>query len=236
MFGGPEGRRGRWYDEAMERMRAVGDGLFVERLTVGWMIVEALVALWAGVLAHSVLLIAFGVDSLIELVSGGVVLWRLSVEAAGGDATAGGALDRVERAERRAAWIVGISLAMLCAYIVVTAAWGLITGGRPEASPVGLALAVAAVVAMPLLARAKRRIAAEIGSAALRGDAASSLTCGIMAGAMLVGLAANAALGWRWAEYVAALAFLRWLVPEAREALEAARGGEGGCGCGAGAC
>ncbi len=206
-----------------ERLRALGAGVRVEQATVAWMAVEGLVALGAGILAHSVLLVAFGLDSVIELVSGGVLLWRLWIEAAGGR------LDRVARAEQRAAWVVGVSLAALCAYIVVTAAWALIEGVRPDPSPAGIVLAVAALIVMPLLVRAKRRIAAEINSAALRADAACSLSCAAMAAALLGGLGVNAILHWWWAEYLAALVFLYWLVPETWRALRAAARGEGAC-------
>ncbi len=208
-----------------DRARSISAGVRVEWVTVVWMFLEAAIAIGAGLLSRSILLAAFGIDSLIELLSGGVLLWRLTVEAAHGS------LERVERAERRAAWIVGIALGALCLYIVATAAWGLVIGARPEKSLVGIAVAIAAVVGMPLLARAKRRIASQIDSAALRGDAACSSTCGAMAGALLVGLVANGALGWWWAEYLAALAFLYWLIPEARETLEAARTGRTRCGC-----
>jgi len=202
---------------------AVRAGVRIEQITIAWMVVEAIVALWAGMAARSTLLVAFGLDSVIELASGGVLLWRLSVEAAGGH------LDRVERAERTAAWIVGGSLALLCAYIVGSSAWALLAGARPDGSIPGVGLAVAAVIGMPLLARAKRRIADRIGSAALRGDAACSLTCAAMAGALLAGLLLHLAFGWWWAEPLAALGFLYWLVPETREALAAARRGRMGC-------
>lgn len=208
-----------------ERLQAAQAGVRVEQVTVAWMAIEALVAIGVGILAHSVLLVAFGLDSVIELVSGGVLLWRLWIEAAGGR------LDRVERAERRAARVVGMSLAALCVYIVVTAAWGLIAGVRPDRSPAGIGLAVAALVVMPLLVRAKRRIAAEINSAALHGDAACSLSCVAMAAALLGGLGFNAVLHWWQAEYVAALAFLYWLVPETRRALRAAARDERACCC-----
>ena len=209
-----------------ERGRAVRAGVRVEQLTIGWMTVEAIVALTAGLLARSVLLTAFGIDSVIELVTGGVLLWRLSTEARGGS------LARVERAENRAAWVTGIGLVLLCAYIIGSAGVGLWTHSRPEKAPVGIALALVAVVGMPLLARRKRAIAARLDSAALRRDAACSLTCAYMAATLLVGLVLTATFGWWWADSVAALGFLYWLQHEAREALDGARAGRGGCSCG----
>ena len=143
---------------------------------------------------------------------------------------------RVERAENRAAWVTGIGLILLCLYILVSAGAGLLLHDRPEASPVGIGLALAAVVGMPLLAWRKRAIAARLDSAALRGDAACSMTCAYMAATLLVGLVLTAALGWWWADSVAALAFLYWLQGEAREALDGARAGRGGCGCGDPSC
>ncbi|HZQ99062.1 MAG TPA: cation transporter [Chloroflexota bacterium] len=205
--------------------RDVRAGVRVEQLTVGWMTLEALLSIGAGVTAGSVLLTAFGLDSVIELVTGAVLLWRLAAEARGA------ALEHVEQAERRAAWVTGVGLGLLCLYVVASAAASLLGHREAETSWVGLAVAAAAVVGMPLLARRKRAIAARIGSAALRADAACSVTCAYMAGTMLVGLAANALLGWWWADGLAALVFLRWLVPEAREALAAARAGRAACCC-----
>lgn len=212
------------------RAAQVRAGVRIEVVTIAYMAVEAAVALGAGVLARSVLLTAFGLDSLIELVTGGVLLWRLLAEARGG------ALDGVERAERRAAWVTAVGLVLLCAYVVATAAAALALRAKPDPSLAGLALAVVAVVLMPLLAWRKRDIAARLDSAALRGDAACSLTCAAMAGALLVGLALNAAFGWWWADPLAALALLYWLGREARGAMAGARAGRAGCGCGDDAC
>jgi divalent metal cation (Fe/Co/Zn/Cd) transporter len=204
------------------RAAQVRFGVRVEVFTVLWMVVEAVVSIGAGALARSALLTAFGIDSLIELVSGSILLWRLSVEARG-EGT-----ERIERAERRAAWVVAVSLALLCAYVLVTAAYGLLAQARPDSSLAGIAISIAALIVMPGLGITKRRIAARLDSAALRGDAASSFTCGYMAGAVLLGVGLNALLHWWWAEDVASLLFLFWLVGETREALEEAREGAGG--------
>ncbi len=209
----------------LKRAADVRAGVNVEIITVVWMIVEAAVAIAAGLVARSVLLTAFGLDSVIELVSGGALLWRLTVEARRGS------LERVERAENRAAWITGVALALLCVYIVTTSILSLLAHAKPEGSLVGIGLAVAALIIMPWLVWRKRSIAAKIDSSALRGDAACSLTCAQMAGALLVGVALNTLFGLWWADAVAALALLYWIVPEAREALEGARSGRGGCGC-----
>jgi divalent metal cation (Fe/Co/Zn/Cd) transporter len=219
--------RGLWllWPVPTQRDALVRAGVRVEALSLVWMLVEAAVALGAGVIARSVLLTAFGLDSIVELVTGAALLWRLVTEARGT------ALEGVEQAERRAAWVAGIGLVVLCVYVVATAALSLLTRTRAAAAPTGIALALVAVVGMPLLAWRKRAIAAPLGSAALRGDAACSITCAYMAVTLLIGLALNALFGWWWADSLAALGLLYWLVPEAREALAGARAGHAACDC-----
>jgi divalent metal cation (Fe/Co/Zn/Cd) transporter len=211
---------------AAQTQRAARAGVRIEQITIAWMLVEAALSIGAGLLAHSLLLVAFGLDSAIELMTGAILLWRLSVQARGAS------LARVETAERRSAWVVAVALVVLCLYIVASVGIGLYTRARPDTSILGLGVAAVAVIGMPLLARRKRQLATQLDSAALRGDAACSMTCAAMATTLFVGLALNAFLGWWWAESVAALAFLVWLIPEAREALEGARAGRGACACG----
>ncbi len=199
------------------RADLVRAGVRVEIFTVLWMVVEAAVSLGAGILARSALLTAFGIDSVVELVSGAILLWRLSVEARGGDT------EQIERAEQRTAWVVAVSLALLCLYVLATAVYGLLSRSHPDSSFAGIAISLAALLVMPGLGITKRRLATRLDSAALRGDAASSFTCGYMAGAVLLGVGLNALFGWWWAEDVASLVFLFWLVGETREALEEAR-------------
>jgi divalent metal cation (Fe/Co/Zn/Cd) transporter len=179
------------------------------------------IAVGAGVIAGSVLLIAFGLDSVIELLSGILLLWRLSVEAQSNDTA------RIEQVEHRATWLAAILLALLCLYVAITTIAGLIWRIEPESSPAGILVTVGAIIIMPMLARWKRGVNTRLDSAALRADIAESITCAYMAGTVLIGLALNAALGWWWAEYVAAAGFLYWLVGETREAFEAARGSAG---------
>ncbi len=201
-----------------DRAAQVRMGVRVEVFTVLWMVVEAVVSIGAGVLAGSALLVAFGLDSVIELISGAILLWRLWGEERGEG------MGQVERAEHVAAWVVAISLALLCLYVLVTSIYGLVIHAHPDSSLAGIVIAAAAVVVMPLLGVTKRRLAGRLGSSALRGDAASSFTCGYMAATVLLGVGLNALFQWWWAEYVAALVFLFWLVGETREALEEARG------------
>lgn len=204
-------------ETSLARAQDVRYGVRLEVFTVLWMTVEAIVSIGAGILAGSLLLTAFGFDSVIELVSGGVLLWRLAVEARGGDT------ERVEGSERRAAMMVALALALLCVYVCASAIYGLLTSSKAEGSPVGISIAAAATIVMPGLGLWKRRLAARLNSGALRGDAASSFTCGYMAATVLAGLVLNALFHWWWAEDVAALVFLFWLVGETREAFEEAR-------------
>lgn len=193
-------------------------GARIELITIIWMVVEMTVSIAAGIAAHSVVLTAFGIDSLIELVGGGILLWRLQLELQGRDA------EKAERAERRAAWIVAVCLALLCIYVLASALFGLLTQSRPESSIIGILVAAAAVLVMPYLGIAKRRVATRIHSDALATDAVNSFTCAYMAATALVGLVLNTLLGWWWADDIAALLFLVWLVKETIEALEEARG------------
>ncbi|SRR5581483_1780018 len=202
------------------RGQAVRQGVRLETFTVAWMLLEAAASIGAGILAGSALLTAFGMDSLIELLSGAILLWRLLVEARGGEP------ERVEYTERRATWVVAVALALLCLYVLGTAAYGLATRVQPDPSLVGIAISAAAVLVMPWLAFQKRRVAQAIDSSALRGDAASSITCGYMAATVLIGLVLDGLFHWWWAEDLAALVFLVWLVGETREVFEKAREGD----------
>ena len=196
------------------RATEIRSGIRIEVITILWMVIEMAVAIGAGIAAHSILLTAFGIDSLIELISGGILLWRFLVESRGGD------LERVERAEHRAAWIVAITLGLLSAYVFISSVYGLITHSKPESSVIGIGVSAAAIVIMPYLAITKRRISKRINSDALSGDATNSITCAYMAGTVLVGLVLNILFGWWWVEYVAALVFLVWLLGETIEAFK----------------
>jgi divalent metal cation (Fe/Co/Zn/Cd) transporter len=192
-------------------------GVRIEVITILWMIVEMAVSIGAGMAAGSVLLTAFGLDSLIELASGSILLWRLSVENQGGD------LMSVKRAEQRANWAVAVSLSLLCASVLISSIFGLLTHSKPESSVLGIGVSAAALLIMPYLAVTKRRISKRIDSAALAGDATNSITCATMAGIVLVGLVLNSLLGFWWAEYIAALVFLIWLTKETWEIFQEAR-------------
>ena len=188
--------------------------LNIEVLTIVWMLAEAAIALASGIVARSVVLTAFGLDSVIELVSASALTWRLAVEVRGGDES------RVEEAERRASRIAGTGLLVLVLYIVVLSVVSLVLRVEPRPSLLGLAVTLAAAVVMPLLGVVKRRLAARMGSSALRADAAESIACAYLAITAAVGLALNALFGWWWADIAAALLLTVWLVREAREAFE----------------
>jgi divalent metal cation (Fe/Co/Zn/Cd) transporter len=186
-----------------------------QTVTLGWMLIEGVVAVGAGILAHSVALTAFGLDSFIELFSAAVVLRRLlerSEVEERGSRTPG---------ERTASRLVGWALYLLIAYIVVAAAAGILLGLRPAASPVGLGLTIASIAIMAVLWRWRLSLADRLGSPALRGDAACSVVCLYLALATLAGLALNSWFGWWWADPIAGLALIWWIRGEAKEALEA---------------
>lgn len=191
-------------------------GVKLEEVTVGYNALEGIVAIGAGLAAGSVALTGFGVDSTIEVSSGVLLWWRLRAELGAG------ALG--SDVEARAARGAGVLLLALGAYIVVESVRRLLTGDRPEESVVGIALTALSLVVMPLLARAKLRVAAALGSRALRADAHETIVCAWLSATTLLGLGLNAALGWWWADPVAALAMLPLIV---REGLEALSGGGG---------
>lgn len=201
---------------ASTRSAAVRQGVRLEIATVAWMSAEAAVAIAAGVAARSVLLTAFGADSLIELLSGAVLLWRLRVEATGRDAAS------IATAEAWASRASAALLVLLSAYVVFVSAAGLWLHAVPDHSWPGVAVSALALLVMPWLARRKQALNRTLNSPALRADIAESVTCAYLAGVTLAGLALDALTGWWWIQYLAAVLLLRWLIPEAIEALEAA--------------
>jgi divalent metal cation (Fe/Co/Zn/Cd) transporter len=200
------------------RPAAIRQGVRLEVITVGWMVAEAVIAIGAGVAARSVLLTAFGFDSVVELLSG-IVLWRrLSAEANSAD------ISGVVRLERATTRISAVLLVVLCAYVVLTSIAGLVLRLEPDSSVLGVGVAAVALIAMPLLAKAKSGANQVIQSASLRADIAETISCAYLAAITLAGLGLSMLLGWWWVQYVAALALLIWLIPETREALEANHG------------
>ena len=179
----------------------------IQAITIGWMMVEAGLSLWAAWRARSPALLAFGGDSAIEVLSAAVVLWRFRSHIAD------------ERAERRAAQITGVFLFLLACYIVAASARALMGYGEPRPSYVGIAILIAAAAIMHWLAKEKRRLSAVTGSAALRADAAESMLCAYLSLVALIGLAAHSIFGVAWADPAAALAITPLIAWEGREAL-----------------
>src|SRR5213594_1226516 len=182
-------------------------------ITLGWMTVEGAASLLLGWASKSLLLEAFGIDSVIELFSAAVLLWRLKVEASG---TA--AFEHVNLVEDRAARLVGYSLFALVAYVLVNSGYGLFIAKRitdTNESVWGILIGAVAKVGMPILAGYKLKVAARLNSRALRADAIESITCGYLSIVLMVGLAATRILGWWWLDSVAALALIPFLSKEA---------------------
>jgi divalent metal cation (Fe/Co/Zn/Cd) transporter len=207
--------------EAVTRANQMQSALRLEGLTLVWMVVEASVSIGAGIVAHSVLLLAFGVDSIIELASAGLLYFRLSKEAH----AESGDMASIAALEEKASRISGRLLYLLALYVVLQSGYGLLHRNAAETSLAGLTVAVVAALGMPVLAKAKLRIADQIGSKALRADAMETFTCGFLSWVLLAGLGANALLHWWWLDSMAALVLVPFLIKEGREVLT------GECGC-----
>lgn len=180
----------------LDRPAAVTRARRLNRFSLGWNVTEAVVALLAGVAAGSISLIGFGLDSVVEVMASVALAWRLSREGDG----------CTQPDDRRATRMVAASFAALGAYVAVEAVRDLAAGHHPEASTVGVVLAIVSLLVMPWLARAKRRLAPVLGSQAQAAEADQTALCALLSAVLLVGLVANAALGWWWADAVAGLA------------------------------
>jgi divalent metal cation (Fe/Co/Zn/Cd) transporter len=194
-----------------DRLPFIREAFRLEWLTIGWMTVEAVVAIAAGVTAGSLVLIAFGLDSVIELASAGVLMWRLTVELRHGQKFS-------ERAEHTASRIGGALLFVLAAYVTAAAVSQLWNGTGEEFSGPGFIVALVAIPAMRYLAQRKIAIAEKIGSRALRADAMEAVTCGWLSFVVVVSLAAQWLLGAWWIDGVGSLAIVWLLVKEGHEA------------------
>jgi len=181
-------------------------GRRLEYFTLGWNVIEAAIAGVAGFAAGSTALIGFGIDSLIESLSGGVLLWRLADDGLG------------EARERVAHRLVAVSFVALAAYVGVESILTLREHAAPDHSIVGIILATVSLIVMPVLARAKRRVAKGLGSAAMTADSRQTDLCAYLSAILLAGLALNALFGWWWADPLAALAMIPIMSFEARRA------------------
>jgi divalent metal cation (Fe/Co/Zn/Cd) transporter len=196
-----------------DRATAIQQAFLLEYITIAWMVIEAAVAIGSGIAANSLTLIAFGVDSIIELASAGVLVWRLTVELRRGQAFA-------ESADRIASRIGGALLFALAAYVVASAGWKLWTYEGAEFSIPGLTISVLAIPIMYVLSRRKLKLAGVLGSRALRADAIESITCGWLSLVVVAALAAQLLLGAWWVDAVASLGIVWFLIREGREARQ----------------
>lgn len=194
--------------------RAVRRGRTLEYLTVGWNLAEAAIAISAGAVAGSTALVGFGIDSMIESLSGGVMLWRLQSGKTG-----------LER-EKIALRLVGVSLILLAVYVAIDAGWSLYASEAPDESLVGICLAIVSLIVMPILARAKRKVAVQLNSRSMQADSKQTDICAYLSAILLAGLALNSIFGWWWADPIAALIMVPII---AKEGVGALRGESCGC-------
>jgi divalent metal cation (Fe/Co/Zn/Cd) transporter len=199
---------------AADRAALVRRARLLAWIGVGWHVIEAAIAILAGLAASSIALIGFGADSLIESAAGFIVLWRFASSSPG--------------AERRAQQLIAISFYVLAAYVAIEATRALTGGGEPATSWVGIGLAAFTAATMPPLAIAKARVGAKLNSSATTNEGRQNMLCAYLSLGLLAGLGANALLGWWWADPVTALAIAAIAVREGRDAW---RGEDPACAC-----
>jgi divalent metal cation (Fe/Co/Zn/Cd) transporter len=195
--------------EAAERERLVRLALLLAWSSLAWMTAEGVIVVVAGVLANSIALIGFGIDSAIEGTASVIIIWRFS-----------GGRSLSEAAERRAQKLVAVSFFLLAPYVAAEAIRALATGSEPGTSWLGIGLTIASAILMPFFGVAKKRVGARLHSAATAGEGTQNLICAYLAVGVLTGLVANTALGWWWLDPVVALGIAALAVHEGREAWE----------------
>ena len=193
------------------RRAVVQRGKRLEYFTIAWNSLEGLVAVVAGAIAGSISLIGFGIDSFIEVTSGATLLWRMSVDAN---------QHTRERNERLSIRVVGVCFIALAVYVACESVFDLIARKTPEHSVPGILLACVSLVVMPILSRAKKRVASELGSTAMKADAKQTDFCVYLSGILLTGLLLNAALGWWWADPLAGLVITPIIANEGVQAVK----------------
>ncbi len=181
--------------------------------TVAWNLAEGGVAVTAAASSGSRALAGFGVDSFVESASAAVLIWRLRAEQR--------SPERAEHVERRALRIIGVTFLALAGLVAIESTRSLLAGEQPDVSRVGIVLTIVSLIVMPVLARAKRSVGRQLGARSVEADSRQTQACVYLSAVVLAGLAANAAFGWWWADPVAALGVVAFLVSEGREALEA---------------
>lgn len=204
-------------EASAERLHVTARGKRLERFTIVWNALEGIAAVTAGVIAGSISLTAFGIDSFIEVASGAVLLWRMSVDANEHER---------ERNERMALRMVGVCCLALAVYVAVESIRDLLSRSAPEHSVFGIVIACVSLVVMPILSRAKKHVGTELNSAALHADAKQTDFCVYLSAILLFGLVLNALLGWWWADLVAGLVMVPIIGHEGYRGLRAET-----CGC-----
>lgn len=194
--------------------QAIQRGQLLEFITITWNVIEASATVTLGVLANSALLLGFGLDAVVEASSGLILLWRLRHG------------DQGEARERMAQRLVGLSLLGLAAFVAFDSIKALLNREIPDASFFGMVIAGISIIIMPLLARLKRQVAVEINSQAMKSDSMQTQICAYLSGIVLIGVSMNMALGWWWADPVAALCIVPIIV---QEGIESLRGQDCGC-------
>jgi divalent metal cation (Fe/Co/Zn/Cd) transporter len=194
----------------MNRQAIARRGKHLEYFTIAWNSLEGLVAVVAGVFSGSIALVGFGIDSFIEVTSGVVLLWRMTVDAD---------VPTRERNEKLSLRIVGVCFLALAVYVGYESISDLVSRKSPEHSVPGILLASVSLIAMPLLSRAKKKVAKELGSAAMHADAKQTDFCAYLSAILLIGLLLNAGPGWWWADPVAALIMVPLIANEGVEAM-----------------
>lgn len=199
-------------DIAQTRQISARRGRRLEYFTIGWNTLEGAVGIVSGLMAGSVSLVGFGIDSFIEVTSGSALLWRMSVDS---DAP------QRERNEKLSLRIVGSCFLALAAYILFQSVSDLINREQPEASIAGIILATISLLVMPLLSRAKKSVASSLSSAAMRADARQTDFCAYLSAILLAGLVLNATLGWWWADPMAGLVMVPIIAKEGVDGVKA---------------
>jgi divalent metal cation (Fe/Co/Zn/Cd) transporter len=220
-----------WTTDPEQRRRLGRRAQLLAGASVAYNLIEAVVAISAGLVAGSVALVGFGLDSVVEVSSGLIILWQFRHRLP-------------ETRERQALRLLAFSFFALAAYVGFESVRTLITGADPDTSPVGIGLAIASLIIMPLLSWAQRRTGKALGSNAVVADSTQTLLCTYLSAVLLLGLVLNAALGWGWADPIAGLVIAGVAVREGLEAWRgegccspiASAGGTAGCGCADGAC
>jgi divalent metal cation (Fe/Co/Zn/Cd) transporter len=195
----------------MNREAIARRGKHLEHFTIAWNSLEGLVAVVAGVFSGSIALVGFGIDSFIEVTSGVVLLWRMTVDAD---------VQARERNEKLSLRIVGVCFLALAVYVGYESISDLVNRKPPEHSVPGILLACVSLIAMPLLSRAKKKVAKALGSAAMHADAKQTDFCVYLSAILLIGLLLNAAAGWWWADPTAALIMVPLIAKEGVEATQ----------------